>query len=178
MNSSKNWKKRRIIEPRREAFCANPHSEVNTDSVRRTSRLIITFIFDCLELKDERNRLEKEVFNTSHTSDASVSSTSSPSNLSHSPRTSFDASAVVATTRAKGPLRALPTDPSATHKPRLSIDRKAPPTAKSTTPVLLRLGSIKQKDLLNYPSESSAAARMNSADRFRRMVLDCRDVSS
>ncbi len=86
-----------------------------------------------------------------------------------------------------------------TTKPRLSIDRKVPTvptttttTTKTNTPVLVRLGSIKQQDLLkNYPSLSTttttakstkapenSTTRINSADKFRRMVLDCRETSN
>lgn len=95
-----------------------------------------------------------------------------------------------------GPLRAFATDPAVTAKPRLGIDRKGPPT--SNTPVLVRLGSINQQDLLKKysslntatptnttntttkpgKSTDSSAARINSADKFRRMVLDSRELSS
>ncbi len=86
----------------------------------------------------------------------------------------------------------------ATTKPGLSIDRKVPTvpttktTTKSNTPVLVRLGSIKQQDLVKkYPSLNTTTAtaksvkapetstsRINSADKFRRMVLDCRETNS
>lgn len=97
-------------------------------------------------------------------------------------------------TRVNEPLRALGTDSVTETKPRLSIDRKTsilPSTmAKSNAPVLVRLGSIKQDDLLKKysslqtstkttkPSESTTPARPGSAERFRRMVLDCREMSS
>jgi len=101
-------------------------------------------------------------------------------------------------TRSNGPLRAFATDPIIATKPRLAIDRKVPistsTTKKSDTPVLVRLGSIKQQDLLKkYPSlttttttttakstkvQDTSTARMNSADKFRRMVLEYREISS
>lgn len=100
-------------------------------------------------------------------------------------------------TRSNGPLRAFATDPAATTKPRLAIDRKVPAaistTKKTDTPVLVRLGSIKQQDLLKkYPSltttttttakstkvPDTSTTRTNSAEKFRRMVLDYREISS
>jgi hypothetical protein len=123
------------------------------------------------------------------------SSVSSTTSSTQSPRSSQDGT-TTKITRSNGPLRAFATDPSTTTKPRLSIYRKVPTvptTTKSTTPVLVRLGSIKQQDLLKkYPSlnttttpttkstkpRETSPARINSADKFRRMVLDCRETSS
>jgi len=102
------------------------------------------------------------------------------------------------TNPSNGPLRAFAANPLATTKPRLSIDRKVstvPTTTitKSNTPVLVRLGSIKQQDLLRkYPSlnkttttapkptkaPEASSTRTNSADKFRQMVLDCREISN
>ena len=122
------------------------------------------------------------------------SSASSTGSSVQSPRSSLDAIATPPA-RAMGPLRAFAADPVATTKPRLGIDRKGPST--SNTPVLVRLGSINQQDLLKkYSSLNTATptntttttkpgkstdtstARINSADKFRRMVLDCRELSS
>ena len=179
-----------------------------------------------LELKDERNRLEKEVFKaaeaiispepsvpllryhrhpiwplttscyfsrqTSVTDTSRRSSTCSSTSSLQSPRLSADG-ASSKDGRFGGPLRAFANDPTVTSKPRLAIDRKAPSTTKSDSPVLVRLGSIKQQDLLKkYPLLSTTAttaakstkppdtatSRANSADKFRRMVLDCREISS
>ena len=122
------------------------------------------------------------------------SSASSTSSSLQSPRSSLDA-ITTPPARPTGPLRAFAADPPATTKPRLGIDRKGPST--STTPVLLRLGSINQQDLLKKysslntatppnptttpkpgKSTESSSAPINSADKFRRMVLDCRELSS
>ncbi|CAF1337324.1 unnamed protein product, partial [Rotaria sordida] len=167
------------------------------------------------ELRDERNRLEKEIFNTTNTSapvetsstlqnshrqtsthDTSRrSSASSITSLIQSPRSSLD-EITTKTIHSTGPLHAFATDPLTTTKPRLSIDRKVSTVStttagKSTTPVLVRLGSIKQQDLLKqYPSLTTTATnttkptktrensttRRNSADKFRQMVLDCREI--
>ncbi|CAF4234090.1 unnamed protein product [Rotaria sp. Silwood2] len=173
------------------------------------------------ELRDERNRLEKEIFHTTNTQDpldnssssqnfhrqtsthdtSRRSSASSLTSSIQSPRSSLDG-ITTKTTPSNGPLRAFATDPLATTKPRLSIDRKVstvpPPSttttiSKSNTPVLVRLGSIKQQDLLKkYPSltttttnttkstktRENSTTRTNSADRFRQMVLDCREMSN
>lgn len=134
------------------------------------------------------------------------SSTSSTTSSMLSPRSSLDGVPTTKSIRSNGPLRAFAVDPTATTKPRLSIDRKAPTvsttpttTGKTNTPVLVRLGSIKQQDLLKKipslnsktsPSTTTTAstkstktsenstARINSADKFRQMVLDCREMSS
>ncbi|UJR27009.1 hypothetical protein I4U23_008314 [Adineta vaga] len=164
------------------------------------------------ELKDERNRLEKEVFKTtnipvplessislqrqisSHDSTSRRSSASSTTSSISSTRLSTE-SVITKDNRSSGPLRAFATDSLASSKPRLAIDRKIPSTIKSDPPVIVRLGSIKQQDLLKkYPqltTTTTAAtttkstktsdnldSRINSADKFRRMVLDCREVKS
>ncbi|CAF3432089.1 unnamed protein product [Rotaria sp. Silwood1] len=165
------------------------------------------------ELRDERNRLEKEIFSTTNTTDpletssslqkqtsahdtSRRSSASSLTSSIQSPRSSLD-EITTKITPSHGPLRAFATDPSTTTKPRLSIDRKVSTlpttTAKSNTPVLVRLGSIKQQDLLKkYPSltttttnatkstktRETSTTRINSADKFRQMVLDCREISN
>ena len=100
--------------------------------------------------------------------------------------------------RVNEPLRAFGADTATGSKPRLSIDRKTsilPNTIpKTNAPVLVRLGSIKQDDLLKkysslqtstkttttktaLPSETNPATP-GSAEKFRRMVLDCREMSS
>lgn len=100
--------------------------------------------------------------------------------------------------RINEPLRAYGTDTASGTKPRLSIDRKTPilpnTMPKTNAPVLVRLGSIKQEDLLKkysslqtstktttpkttIPSDTNTA-RPGSAEKFRRMVLDCREMSS
>lgn len=135
------------------------------------------------------------------------SSTSSTTSSILSPRSSLDGVPTTKSIRSNGPLRAFAVDSTATTKSRLSIDRKAPTvsttpkttttTGKTNTPVLVRLGSIKQQDLLkkipslnSKPSTTTTAstkstkasenstARINSADKFRQMVLDCREMSS
>ncbi|CAF0736376.1 unnamed protein product [Adineta ricciae] len=157
------------------------------------------------ELKDERNRLEKEVFKTAdvrispepaktlqrQTSLQDNSSRRSSTSSTTSSRLSID-SVSTKEMRSSGPLRAYAADPIGPTKPRLAIDRKAPSKIKTDSPVLVPLGSIKQQDLLKKypllsatttstkstkPSETSTT-RVNSADRFRRMVLDCREISS
>lgn len=89
--------------------------------------------------------------------------------------------------RSNGPLRAFVPEPVVTSKPRLAIDKKASslPNSKINAPVLVRLGTIKQQDLLKkYPTTNttktseSSITRINSADKFRQMVLDCRETSS
>ncbi|CAF3725007.1 unnamed protein product [Rotaria sordida] len=145
-----------------------------------------------LELRDERNRLEKEIFNTTNTSapvetsstlqnshrqtsthDTSRrSSASSITSLIQSPRSSLD-EITTKTIHSTGPLRALATDPLTTTKPRLSIDRKVSTIStttagKSTTPVLVRLGSIKQQDLLKqYPSLTTTATNTTKPTKTR-----------
>ena len=117
-------------------------------------------------------------------------------NSIQSPRTSLD-EVTTRGHRSNGPLRAFVTDPITTTKPHLSIDRNdskvTTTSSKSNTSVLVRFGSIKQQDLLKYPSltttNTSTPTRSNktreiskkrtsSADKFRRMVLECREMSS
>jgi len=160
-----------------------------------------------LELKEERNRLEKEVFNTANIKET-VEQPSSPlqryelyidfrfiklnsrqtSTQSISRRSSTSSTnSSVQSPRSNGPLRAFAPESIVTSKPRLAIDKKASPlpNSKTNAPVLVRLGTIKQQDLLKkYPTTNttktseSSITRINSADKFRQMVLDCRETSS
>ncbi|CAF3845638.1 unnamed protein product [Rotaria magnacalcarata] len=166
------------------------------------------------ELRDERNRLEKEIFHTTNTpepleppnsshkktSKHGTSRRSSAASMNSpvlSPRSSLDETPIQPTP-LHGPLRAFAVDSSSTTKPGLAIDRKVSTkpatTTKSNTPVLVRLGSIKQQDLLKkYPTlttttptnatistktRDNSSTRANSADKFRQMVLDCREMSN
>lgn len=111
------------------------------------------------------------------------SSTSSTSSSLQSPRSTIEMSAALPK-RSNGPLRAFAGEPSTPIKPSLSIDRKVSVNSTMTqSPVLLRLGSIKQDELLKkYPplktNNDRASNPVNSAEKFRRMVLDCREMSS
>jgi hypothetical protein len=89
------------------------------------------------------------------------------------------------TGRANRPMRAFATDVVMPSKPRLAIDKKSPAKAQPNQSLLLRLGSIKQQDLLqryssltsNNRTDLSTTVRPSSADRFRQMVLECRNGS-
>jgi hypothetical protein len=98
--------------------------------------------------------------------------------------------------RVNEPLCAFTSNISTLRKQRLAIDGRVPlPSSTSNSSVVLRLGTIKHKDLLKkYPSLTDtstptstmttsnkstdhSSTRINSADKFRRMVLDCRDTN-